>query len=236
MDMTAARNNLSELLADNRFKDKLFNTLDKLHNSSQLADYGYEASQNKAKNEGVKSFFKKAGGFLAGTGFTVGAGVVLKATAATALAATMAPAAIVTGAAVGGALAIGAAISFHKAIPLSPNSAKELAKNGAALSKEESERAKTVFSQLNEMTLDMLKAKANNSPDYTEKFVAVLRKIKSVEMGSDYIEAVNQRSINQIRNGGTSFKDRLIHLKDKLTNREPDTSLENKNHNRFKLK
>ena len=236
MDMTAARNNLSELLADNGFKDKLFNTLDKLHNSATLADYGYEASKNKARNEGVKSFFKKAGGFLAGTGFTVGAGVVLQATAATALAATMAPAAIATAAALGGALAIGAAVSFHKSIPLAPNAAKELAKNGAALSKEESERAKTFFGQLNDMTLDMLKAKDNNSPDYGEKFVAVLRTIKAFEMDHLRVEAVNQRSINQIREGGTSFKDRLLHFKDKLTHREPDTSLENKNNNGFKFK
>lgn len=236
MDMTAARNNLSELLSDNGFKDKLFNTLDKLHNSATLADYGYEASKNKARNEGIKSFFKKAGGFLAGAGFTVGAGVVAQATIATALVATAAPALIATGAVVGGALAIGAAVSFKNSIPLSPNSVKELAKNGAALSKEESERAKTVFSQLNEMTLDMLEAKNNNSPDYGEKFVAVLRKIKSVEMASLHIDSVNKRSINQIREGGTSFKDRILHLKDKLTQREPDTSLENKNNNGFKFK
>lgn len=236
MDMTAARNNLSELLADNGFKDKLFNTLDKLHTSATLADYGYEASKNKATNEGIKSFFKKAGGFLAGTGFTVGAGVILQATAATAIAATAAPALLATGAVVGGALAIGAAVSFKNSITLSPNSAKELAKNGAALSKEESERAKTFFGQLNEMTLDMLKAKDNNSPDYGKKFVAVLSTIKAFEMDHLRVEAVNQRSINQIREGGTSLKDRLLHFKDKLTHREPDISVENKNNNGFKLK
>lgn len=236
MDMAAARNNLSELLADNGFKDKLFNTLDKLHTSATLADYGYEASKNKATNEGIKSFFKKAGGFLAGTGFTVGAAVVAQATIATALAVTAAPALLATGAVVGGALAIGAAVSFKNSIPLAPNAARELAKNGAAFSKEESERAKTVFSQLNEMTLDMLKAKDSNSPDYGAKFVAVLTKIKSVEMASEHIEAANKRSINQIREGGTSFKDRLLHFKDKLTHREPDISVENKNNNGFKFK
>lgn len=191
-DATAARHNLQILLDGGEFKDRILKTLDTLQNNKQLNEFAAEDQKKLARKESFKSFFKKAGGLVVGGGLIV-AGGALTITAVTAAI----PAALAVGAltAAGGALVYGKTISNM----MSPNAKLHHTNNKVERAEHDASIAGVNFSDISKLAMDAQLAVMQKSPDAKDKMNALQEKIASVEAAQSYIDASNQRSMEDMR-------------------------------------
>lgn len=222
MDMTLAKQNLSALLDDSSFKNNLLNTLNILEENNKLTNEALKISQKNAKSEKINSFFKKAGGLLAGGGLAlVGGTLLLSGTAP----------------AIGAVLAIGAALPYGKTISdmMSPNAKLHKQENQAELAKRDAGISATFFQNISELATDAILSGMQKKPDAEQKMKIVLEKMRSVELSSDFIKASNHRSREQIADHENKKPSMIDKFKSRITalnSNETDMKSENK----FKLK
>lgn len=222
MDITLAKHNLNVLFEDSSFKTNLLNTLNILEENNKLTNKALALSQKNAKTEKINSFFKKAGGLLVGGGLAVVGGTLLLSG---------------TAPLIGAALAVSAALPYGKTISdmMSPNAKLYKQENQVELAQRDAGISEVYLKNISDLAMDVAISGMKKSPDTEQKMKTLLEQMKSVELASDFINASNYRSKEQISNHESqkpSMIDKFRSRIKALNSNETDMKSENK----FKLK
>lgn len=219
MDMALATQNLSNALNDGLLKTKLLNTLNTLHQHNNIATEAADISQQKARNENKKSFFKKAGGLVIGGGLiALGGGLALSGVAP----------------AIGAVMGLAAAFPYFKSVDslMSPNPKFHKEERNAHLAKEDAKVSKEFFSSITLLANDFLTSKQNQNPDAGVKLKSLIEGMKKVENHSAFFNATIHKEILDRQKKGPSMIERFKSRIKALNSDETDIRSENK----FKLK
>lgn len=219
MDMALATQNLSAALNDGILKDKLLNTLNTLHKHNNTATEAADISQQKARSEKKKSFFKKAGGLVIGGGLiAIGGGLMLSGAAP----------------AIGAIMGLSAAVPYFKSIDslMSPNAKFHKEERNANLAKDDAKVSKDFFSSITLLANDFLTSKNNQSPDSGIKLKNLIEGMKQVENHSAFFSAADHKATLDGQKKGSSMIEKFKSRIKSINNNETDSKSENK----FKLK